>query len=144
LTSHVYDPPKALRSQLMNFQPLGHWKEYAPLTFRTLAGQVMIVPAVASGVGEGDGLDDAFGAVLTDDGDVEGPLAVRPGAAQAADRLTRTTSTAMRMTMKRQVSGLVSAFALPGLLGWTLASDRGRNHPFADSIARRGADMPDH
>jgi hypothetical protein len=92
----------------MNFQPFGHWKEYAPLTFRTVAGQVMIVPAVASGVGEGDGLDDAFGAVLTDDGDVEGPLAVRPGAAQAADRLTRTTNTAMRMTMKRQVSGLVS------------------------------------
>jgi hypothetical protein len=57
----------------MNFQPFGHWKEYAPLTFRTVAEQVMMVPAVASGVGEGDGLDDAFGAVLTDDGDVEGP-----------------------------------------------------------------------
>jgi hypothetical protein len=34
------------------------------------------------------------------------------------------------------------AFALPGLLGWTLASDQGRKHPFDDSIPRRNADMP--
>jgi hypothetical protein len=36
------------------------------------------------------------------------------------------------------------AFALPGLLGWTLASDQGRKHPFDDSIPRRSADRPHH
>jgi hypothetical protein len=91
-------------SQFVNFQLVEHWKEYAPLTFLTVAGQLASspLPAVLSGWG------DAEAGVLVEDAESVGTSAVRPDGPQAARMLTAISSIATRTIVKRNTTDFVS------------------------------------